>query len=88
MPYVLTEALKDRCRFRRELGHARWWMPSIDRTIALDSSFTPDYIHASSLASNSTVKGWERYAHTYLALRPSDDYATYAVLLSAVLASP
>ncbi len=49
MPYVLTEALKDRCRFRRELGHARWWMPSIDRTIALDSSFTPAYIHASEL---------------------------------------
>ena len=82
------------------LGEVRYhlgWMAGVgpaemleafDRAIALDSSFTPAYVHAAELGLHlHGLEGYDRYAGTYLSLRPSDDYATGTKLLNSVFAS-
>jgi hypothetical protein len=51
-------------------------LAAFDRTIQLDSGFTPAYIHALELrlARDGRDSG-VRYAQAYLALRPNDDWA-------------
>jgi eukaryotic-like serine/threonine-protein kinase len=81
-----------------ELGESRYhldWMAGIhpsemldafDHSIALDSSFTPAYVHSSALGFELYgLKGWNRYARPYLSRSPSDDHSVGARLLDNML---
>lgn len=63
-------------------------LDAFDRSIALDSSFTPAYAHAPGLgAVLHGRQGWDRYAAPYLARRRADDYSSGAPLVNAILNS-
>jgi eukaryotic-like serine/threonine-protein kinase len=56
-----------------------------DRAIALDSNFTPAFVHPTDLGLiRDGLTGWRRYAKPYLRLRPTDDFATGTRLVDAV----
>jgi eukaryotic-like serine/threonine-protein kinase len=58
---------------------------AFDRSIALDSSFTPAYVHAPTLASALYGReGWDRYAGPYLARSSLDDFSHGTRLLNAI----
>lgn len=61
-------------------------LEAFDRSIALDSTFSPAYAHSTHLGLTlSGLPGWNRYTRPYLALGPSDSYADHIRLLNAVL---
>jgi len=64
-------------------------LAAFDRSIQLDSGFTPAYIHAIELrlARDGREAGL-RYAQAYLALRPSDDEADGIRVLESLLREP
>jgi serine/threonine-protein kinase len=63
-------------------------LEAFDRSIALDSAFTPAYNHPVHLGLMMYgLEGWRRYAKPYLALKPADDYANGIALLDAILSS-
>ena len=83
-----------------ELGEARYhhgWMAStrpsemldaFDHSIALDSSFSPAYVHSTSLGLDLYgLDGWNRYARPYLSLSPSDDHLMGTRLIDNLLHS-
>src|SRR5262249_45419940 len=61
-------------------------LAAFDRTIQLDSGFTPAYIHALELrlARDGQDSGL-RYAQEYLALQPNDDWASGIQVLTGVM---
>jgi TolB-like protein len=81
-----------------EFGDQRYHWPAFssvaetraafDRSLALDSTFAPAFIHPIGLAlKQSDLEGARRYAARYLALHPGDMYAD-AVRLTARLLDP
>jgi len=86
MWYALGEA-RYHAGWREGVSRARM-LDAFDRAIALDSGFTPAYLHAIKLAlTQSGLDGWDRYARPYLARNPGDDYATGVRLLDAIFQS-
>jgi hypothetical protein len=75
-------------RFHQDWMHRtdpRQILDAFDRTIALDSSFVPAYVHAPTLALFLYGRqGWDRYITPYFASNPSDDQAQGRRLLDAV----
>jgi serine/threonine-protein kinase len=61
-------------------------LAAFDRTIQLDSGFTPAYVHALELrlARDGQDSGL-LYAQRYLALQPSDDWANAVQILTGVM---
>jgi serine/threonine-protein kinase len=63
-------------------------LSAFDRSIALDSSFTPAYAHAPTLGLILYgLEGWDRYARPYLARRATDDDGSNR-FLNALLKRP
>jgi len=76
--------------------HSGWYLDltrrqildAFDRAIALDSGFTPAYVHPTALAlALYGMAGWNRYARPYLSRRPVDKYSDAARLLAAIFTS-
>jgi eukaryotic-like serine/threonine-protein kinase len=62
---------------------------AFDRSIALDSSFTPAYEHATTLGLILYgLEGWDRYARPYLARRSTEDDGSATRFLDALLKQP
>jgi hypothetical protein len=64
-------------------------LEAFERSIALDSSFTPAYEHARTLAlALHGLEGWDRYAGPSLTLTASDDYGGASLLDAVFRANP
>jgi tetratricopeptide (TPR) repeat protein len=60
-------------------------LDAFDRSIALDSSFSPAYIHATTLGLTLYgLDGWNRYARPYLALRLPDEHLAATRFLDTI----
>jgi DNA-binding SARP family transcriptional activator len=64
-------------------------LSAFERSIALDSSFTPAYEHATTLGLTLYgLEGWDRFTRPYLARRSADDAGSQAGFLDALLKQP
>jgi serine/threonine-protein kinase len=64
-------------------------LEAFERSIALDSSFTPAYEHARTLSlALYGLERWDRYARPSLALPASDDYVATRLLVAIFKVNP